>query len=260
MLYGDCLLAKDSEFVDFHVTLDCPFSLRRLIRPQVRFLLDGRAPFSSLPLAQAMPMFEWGLNWCVTTHANHYLIIHAAIVEKNGRAAMLPAPPGSGKSTLCAGLVSRGWKLLSDELAMISLKDGSVVPMPRPISLKNQSIDVIRSFAPEAMFSPSVKDTMKGTVALMRPPMASVAVGTLSCKLRWVVFPQFKVGAPLTLEPITKARAFMRIADNAFNYGVLGEVGFNLLADAIETIDAYDFQYSDLEESISSFDRLNTAK
>jgi predicted ATPase len=29
---------------------------------------------------------------------------------------ILPAPPGSGKSTLCAALVTRGWRLLSDEL------------------------------------------------------------------------------------------------------------------------------------------------
>ena len=259
ILYGACQLSKDSDFVDFHVKLDSPISLRRLIRPQVRFLLDGRAPFSPLPFSQAMPMFEWGLNWCVTTHANHYLIVHAAVVEKNGRAAMLPAPPGSGKSTLCAGLVLRGWRLLSDELALICLSSGLIVPMPRPISLKNQSIEIIRSFSTDAVFSPSVKDTMKGTVALMRPPATSVAKEVEACKLRWIVFPQFKVKSRATLTPVTKARAFMRVADNSFNYSVLGHVGFNILADTIASIDAYDFDYGALEDGITWFDQLEAS-
>ena len=57
-------------------------------------------------------------------HAHQYLIIHAAVVEKNGLAAILPAPPGSGKGTLTAGSVLSGWRLLSDELTLIDRLSG----------------------------------------------------------------------------------------------------------------------------------------
>ena len=257
-LYGDYPLAHDDEFTDFHIELDRPQNLRGLLRPQVRFLLDGRAPFLPLPLPQAMPMFEWGLNWCITHHIQSFLMIHAAVVEKNGRAVILPAPPGSGKSTLCAALVLRGWRLLSDELTLIDTADGAVVPMPRPISLKNHSIGLISSFSRDAVIGPSVRDTVKGTVALMRPPATSVENSLVKSTLRWIVFPQFLAESEASLTDIAKSRAFMRVADNAFNYGELGATGFAVLANAIESATAHDFVYSKLEEAIDCFDRLES--
>ena len=51
--------------------------LRKVWRPQVRFLLDGTEPFFPLPLAQAAPMFEWGMNWCVAQRPMGWLVMHA---------------------------------------------------------------------------------------------------------------------------------------------------------------------------------------
>ncbi|HEY9145854.1 MAG TPA: HprK-related kinase A, partial [Thiobacillus sp.] len=136
-LYGQFEVRSSHQaFADFHVELNPPSRLRRWFRPQVNFSFDGAQPFKPLPLDQAYPMLEWGLNWCVSMHAHHYLIIHAAVVEKNGLAAILPAPPGSGKSTLTAGLVLSGWRLLSDELTLIDRKTGLLHALPRPVSLK----------------------------------------------------------------------------------------------------------------------------
>jgi len=174
-LYGQFEVRNAHEaFADFHVSVNPPAGLRRWVRPQAAFSFDGRQPFKPLPRDQAFPMLEWGLNWCVSTQAHHYLIIHAAVVEKNGLAAILPAPPGSGKSTLTAGLVLSGWRLLSDELTLIDRKTGLIQPLPRPVSLKNQSIDVIRQFDPEVFINRASHDTIKGTVAHMRPPRDSV--------------------------------------------------------------------------------------
>src|SRR4030042_7020816 len=119
-LYGQFEVRSAHEaFVDFHVAVNPPTNLRRWLRPQVRFSFDGMQPFKPLPRDQAFPMLEWGLNWCVSTQAHHYLILHAAAVEKNGLAAILPAPPGSGQSTLTAGLVLAGWGLRSAQTTLV---------------------------------------------------------------------------------------------------------------------------------------------
>jgi HprK-related kinase A len=201
-------------------------------------------------------MLEWGLNWCVSMHAHHYLIIHAAVVEKNGLAAILPAPPGSGKSTLTAGLVLSGWRLLSDELTLIDRKSGMIHALPRPVSLKNQSIDVIRQFAPDAFINRASHDTAKGTVAHMRPPKDSVQRQHEPARPAWVVFPKWEADADTLMTPRSKAETFMFLAQNAFNYSHLGADGFRVGTALIEQAGCYDFRYSRLKEAVSAFDHL----
>jgi HprK-related kinase A len=255
LLYGDYPVRGEDAFADFQLSFTEP-ALRRWVRPQVRFASDGFAPFQPLPREQAFPMFEWAMNWCVSSRVQSYLVIHAAVVEKNGRAAILPAPPGSGKSTLCAALVSRGWRLLSDELTLVRPGSAELVPLPRPISLKNASIDVMRAYAPGWVFSPAVADTIKGTVAHMKAPGESVGRAGEIARPGWIVFPRYVAGADARLDPVPRARAFMRLAGNAFNYSLLGTTGFDTVAGVVGQSAAYDFEYSRLDEAIEMFARL----
>jgi HprK-related kinase A len=256
LLYADYPARLGGGYADFSIELARPNGPRRWFRPQVHFDYDGIAPFRPLPLAQAFPMFEWVQNWCISGSAHRYLIIHAAVVEKNGRAAILPAPPGSGKSTLCAALVMRGWRLLSDELALVRLADGLLQPVPRPVSLKNASIGVIREFAPGAVFSPAVHDTAKGTIAHLKAPRESILRAHEAARPAWVIFPRYVAGAPAQLAPIAPARAFMRVAENCFNYSVLGAAGFHALGELVDAAGGHEFSYGRLDDAIALFDQL----
>jgi HprK-related kinase A len=259
-LYGQFEVSSaDEAFADFHVAVNPPASLRRWLRPQAAFSFDGVQPFKPLPRDQAFPMLEWGLNWCVSTQAHQYLIIHAAVVEKNGLAAILPAPPGSGKSTLTAGLVLSGWRLLSDELALVDRKTGLIQPLPRPVSLKNKSIEVMRRFAPDVFINRPSHDTVKGTVAHMRPPDDSVSRQHEPARPGWVIFPKWEAGAPVTLSPRSRAQTFMFLAQNAFNYSHLGADGFRVGVALVDQAGCYDFHYSQLHEAVAAFDRLADA-
>ena len=254
--YADYSIEDAESFADFHVRVGRPGNMRRWLRPQAQFFVDGQLPFAPLPLDQAYPMLEWGLNWCVSAHCHQYLILHAAVVEKSGRALILPAPPGSGKSTLCAGLVNRGWRLLSDELTLIDIASCSVVPLPRPVSLKNASIDVIRAYAPAAAISAPVHDTTKGSVAHMRAPTDSVRRGMETARPGWIVLPRYEAGAVAQLTALSKARALMQMADNAFNYSAHGRRGFEFLARFVDRCGCYEFVYGDLDEAVAVFDGL----
>jgi HprK-related kinase A len=204
----------------------------------------------------AAPLLEWGLNRMVASRAHQYLILHAAAAERGGRGLILPAPPGSGKSTLSAALAHRGWRLLSDEFALIRPADGRLVPLPRPVSLKDASIDVIHAFAPAAVLGPRVADTVNSVAAYMRPPGDSVSRAQETALPAWIVFPRFQSGASTVLTPLPRARAFFRLAENAFNYTLLGKQGFDTLARAIEASESFEFLYSNLDEAVELFASL----
>ncbi len=260
-IYDGSVLDQTSDntnaFYDFHITVDQLGGFRRWWRPQVHFSLDGLNPFRPLPKSQALALFEWGLNWCIANNCHEYLIIHAAVVEKNGRVLMLSAPPGAGKSTLCAGLVCRGWRLLSDELALLRLDSvGSVMPLARPVSLKNRSIDIIQQFSPDARIGPLCTGTTKGTVAHMLSPAESVKRSRESAKLSWIVFPQYARSSKTIISSRSKAQSFLMLARQAFNFHLLGEQGFSLLSDVVSDVQCYDFQYSDLDEAVEMFDGM----
>ncbi len=259
LLYADFPVAEDPQFADFHIRLTKPKGLRAWYRPQALFYFDDQIPFKPLALDHAFAMFEWCLNWCVASHAHQYLIIHAAIIERNGLATILAAPPGSGKSTLAAGLTSRGWRLLSDELTLINPADGSAVPLARPISLKNDSIDVIRKFVPSAVIGPASSDTAKGTVAHLKPPADSVTRANETALPRWVIFPKFEAGTSASLTSYSKPKALLQLADNAFNYTELGVSGFQILSELIGRCDCYEFVYGSLEEAVVTFDSLSSS-
>jgi hypothetical protein len=257
ILYAEYPVERDAGgFADFHLTIGHPRGLRRWVRPQAIFQFDGGTPFQPVPRAHAIAVFEWGLNWVIANNAHQYLIIHAAVVERGGRALVLPGAPGAGKSTLCAALVSRGWRLLSDEMTMID-DERRLVPIPRPISLKNRSVDVIRAFAPDAVLGPPIVDTKKGDVVHVRAPTDSVLRSGETALPRWIVFPKYTPDAETSLTPESKGKAFMRLADQAFNYSVLGRHGFDVLGDVIDACDAFDLCYGDLEDAVRRISLLD---
>lgn len=259
-LYRPYPMAAADAITDFHVEMSRPQSLRRWLRPQCRFYLDGRSPFAPYSEAHAFPALEWGINWCVATRAHHLLMLHAAVVERGGQAILFPAWPGHGKSTLCAALIHSGWRLLSDEFGLVRPEDGMLLPMPRLIPLKNASIDVIRQFRPEAVIGPSFPGTRKGTVAHVRPPEDSILRTHEPAQPRWLVFPRWVAGAAFTLTPMAKSEAFLMVATNSFNYEFLDKTAFRLVAEMVKNCECYSLVYSNLDEAISALDDLAGAR
>jgi hypothetical protein len=255
-LYPDYVVLDEDHFVDYTVHISHGAGWRRWFRRQAIFKFDGWEPFIPLPESHAFPLLEWAMNWCISMHAHHFLLLHSAVIEREGCAVIMPAPPGSGKSTLCAGLVNRGWRLLSDELALISLTDASITPLGRPISLKNQSIDIIRNFVPGAVFSRTVHDTSKGSVALLKVPAEHLLRIQETARPRWVIFPKYVAGSTTQLAARSKANSMLELGRNSFNYMVLGRTGFEVLSRVIDASDCYDFQYSQLDDAVAVFDNL----
>ena len=95
------------------------------------------------------------------------------------------------------------------------LDDGRIDPLPRPVSLKNASIDVIRAWAPAAELSPPGRRHPQGH------GRAHAGAGAPASRARasrrspaWIVFPKWRAGAAAELAPVPQARAHLRLAEN----------------------------------------------
>ncbi|MDB5850307.1 MAG: HprK-related kinase [Rhodoferax sp.] len=238
-------------FYDFRVTLN-----RKRVAPwkpnEVEFGWEGHSPFPPLPLAQTHPLFEWGLNWCIATLSGAHAVVHSAVVERDGGALVLPGDPGAGKSTLCAALALSDWRLLSDELTIVAHASGLVQPMPRPISLKSKSIDIVRAGFARAELTLPVHDTHKGSIAYVRPADEAVDGWTRPVPIRYVIFPRFAANSEFTVETVSRAQALAELMSHTFNVGLLGQQGFTSLANALAGAECYAVEYPDLA-SITSW-------
>lgn len=248
VLYADYPLLDAAGFADFRVRVDAPPGLRRWFRPQAQFYLGRVSPFQPLPRHHALAMLEWGLNWCASSSLHRYLVLHAAAAERDGRTYLFPGASGSGKSTMVAALMLSGWRLLTDELVLIRLDTGAVQPFPRPLGLKNASIQIIQRDYSQAVMGEPVNDTTKGQVAHLRPSALSVQEARSPGRIAGVVFPRYRHGAAAEVHECQPADAFLALVNQSFNYQVLGESAFRLLTTLAQDVPAYDIQYGTLDE------------
>ncbi|MEN3951489.1 HprK-related kinase A [Iodidimonas sp. SYSU 1G8] len=228
-LYGHFDILSDA-VPDFSIRVAGTGGLRRFIRRQSMAFIDTPPPYVPLPEHMAALMFEQAFNWCVATRTFTHLILHAAVVAREGRAIIIPGQSGQGKSTLCAALVARGWRHVSDEFCLLDPETLRITAHPRPISLKNASIDVVAAWAPDLVLSTPLRETPKGTVAYVQPRRADIdAAGDLVAPVA-VVFPHFDPEAEAGLSPMGKAAAFIALSACSVNYREIGKAGFEALS------------------------------
>lgn len=249
-IYGnhEKLTNTPENFIDFNVNIVEGSGLRKLIKPQSRFFSDDNEPFVPLPYSQAHAFLEWGMNWCVASSEANWLVIHSAILAKDDKAIIFPAPPGSGKSTLTAYLSQKGWRLLSDEMTIVELNTVTAIPFVRAISLKNNSIDLVKKWFPDIVMSDVAKDTQKGDVAHVKPPKESVKLATQKAQIVGIVFPQYQADTVLDIYELEQTDTFMQLASNSFNYNVIGADAFTTIGKLVDECPGYEIKYNDLSE------------
>ncbi len=254
LTYGHFPFADHGDWADVRVHINRATGLRRWLRPQVTLRAEGQSPFEPFPADGPLPLFEWGCNWMIGRCLNDLLLLHAGALERDGLALLLPALPGSGKSTLTAALSQRGWRLLSDEFGAYDSETGVFRAVLKPIALKNQSIDVIRSFAPNAVFGPEFPNTRKGTVAHLAAPLDAVVRRHETARPGAVVLPKWVAGSPTFWEPLAEHVLFPALAFNAFNYSLLGAVGFEAVVRLVRQCPAWQLVYSNLDDALATID------
>jgi HprK-related kinase A len=244
--YPDYPLADPSAFPDGRLHLRKRSLHERLLRKPCHICLEDRLSFTNFPPEALLAHLEWSMNWCIASRANWFLMLHAAVLARDEGAIIMPGVPGAGKSTLSAYLMHRGWRLFSDEFTLLTPGTLELKPLPRLIPLKNDSIEVIKAAVPEAEFGPQIPGTRKGRVSHVKPTGEHLRRMHEGAQPRLVVFPRYQAGAATELTALPKSACFAELTQNAFNYVLLGQQAFEMLADLTDRVQSYRLVYSDL--------------
>lgn len=235
---------------DFTVRLEPSSPLRRWIRPNIDIRGDFMLPEAQpLPLAHGVLAAEMAMNLQMALGQRRYLLLHASMVERDGKALMMTGLSGAGKSTLSAQLGERGWRFMGDEFALIDPNSGHARGFPRAISLKNEAVEVMQALIGTSdRFGPLLTDTPKGTIRHLMPWPDAIARMDEPARPALLLFPRF--GHPPAIRPIGAAEVFMRLTQSSTNYVTLGEAGFRALTQFVHQVPARAVDYNDTASAI----------
>ena len=233
----------------------------RTLRTYYHISVDGEERFAVLSPVAVLPHVEWAINTAVMRTLPRFYQIHAGVVSRDGAGLILPGQPQSGKSTLVAGLVQRGFKYLSDEFALIDPDTLKLAPYPKAICIKQGSFEAVQragvSFAFDRLFSKGEK----GKVRFVDPCRIRPDVVSGPVPVRLIIFPKYVGLQQPKLERISGARAVFELAQTSFAYHRFRGQAINLLADVVEGASCYRLQTGDLDASCEIIEKClaNTA-
>lgn len=75
--------------------------------------------FEGTPL-ELIAVYVLGSCMGAILHQRNYFLLHGSCVTKDGKAILITGDSGAGKSTLAAEFLSQGWKLLTDDVAVVN--------------------------------------------------------------------------------------------------------------------------------------------
>lgn len=244
------------EAADFSVRLRPVTPWRRFVRPSIFIAGDHwLADAAPMALAHGLLAAEMGMNLQMALGWRRHLLLHAATVEKDGRAVILSGESGSGKSTLAALLGERGWRLMGDEFALVDLMNGTLMPFPRLVSLKNAAVEAVRSVAGEARLGPLMAATPKGDIRHLIPRAEHVAAMDLPATPALILFPTFGAEESAA-RPVDPAECFARLTQASTNYVALGEAGYRALTGLATSVPAVAIGYASGAEGIAMVEAL----
>lgn len=187
-----------------------------------------------------------------------YLLVHGGVVAIDGAGLLLPAAPGSGKTTLVAGLIAAGWRYLSDEVAVLDPDEGILLPFPRSLCVKPGSYPSLAPLYPALASAPTYPRLDGERVAYLAPPDGSRPDAPVP--LRFIVLPRYLAGRPTTLQPLPRPLALRRLLLQSFNAHRHGARALAAAVTALHEVSCFSLIVGDLESAVGLLHRLVLAQ
>lgn len=141
--------------------------------------------------------------------------VHAAVLASQAGVLAMPAESGTGKSTLAAACLQRGFGYVSDE-ALVLTPNGVVLPYPRPLALSAWSRAAIGITGPPGTADPSADSPdEEGLVDPLE--VGRVAAASCATRVHAIIRLRRCSGAP-SLTRMPRSQGAVELLRNSFNH------------------------------------------
>jgi hypothetical protein len=221
-------------------------------------LLQDGEPVAGVSRREALaPAVKGQLRVLAVDRESYFMQIHAGVIlAGDGGCLLLPGAPGSGKTTLTAGLVASGLGYLSDEAALLVGDPLQVLALPLALTVKSGAVDVLAPLFPGLAGLP-VHEREDGRRVRYLPPLGSPDARAIAHPARWIVFPRYAPGVATRLLPLAKPEALERLLACCLTLPEwLEEAGVGRLVALLRAVETFELPLSSLAEGVRQLEPL----
>lgn len=174
------------------------------------------------------------------------LLLHAGAVARDGQAVIFPGESGTGKSTLTAACVRRGFGYLTDEVVAIDLCSSTMTGFARPLMLTRwAAAELGLDVMPGKPKVPVTAERLGGT--------------TVGGSLYPAHIVELRHGAVETaLEPMTAGETLTSILRASFNHHRHGERAWRAAGDLAGRARGWRLDVTDLDSAVDAIESLTS--
>ncbi len=203
-----------------------------------------------------MPHLESALNHQTMLTQNTFFQLHAGVMSFHDRAVVFTGKSGTGKSTLAAALLARGWSYLCDEFALIEPSSLLVYPFPKALSIKQGGVDHIERLNLPLVSGEWSNGKRTRQFSYVVPTEAGGGGVGGPCPVGSVLFLSRRVNMPLQWSRLTAPETAMTLYRCGLNTEVLGRQAFDTAVALARRAPCFEFNLGSVEESCDALESL----
>ena len=202
-----------------------------------KLLYETREPF------EFISFIEWAMIDTALEKMEGYYQIHGGAVVKNNIGLILPAAPGSGKTTLTVALAMNSFQCLSDDVVLIDADSLKLNPFSRNIFITEEKKGVFDGYGINLPLRKSEWMEYGGWDFIFHPEAIQTTVD-------FIIFPKYNPAQKTELKRISKGKAIFEILKESFNIHKFRDRGVDIVHRLVGNAECFQLTVNDLNEAV----------